>query len=234
MSAAACACFDPLNLSLIPMERSAVAISCTEHANPQTFFDGIPWLNVPISRRARFTVEALHLQRGLLGGSSKGEKMSKLAALAAKRRQKENAQPMEAKVQNTIPEDLPSGLNSLQLSSQVSIARSVSVSNPTPIGVAATRPSSIALSAGHKSANPIDDSSPSSCKPEPQCDPQHLKAPPSAFASTILGPSPSKPRPNLESTIGKSLLDDEAQGFDFTAPSPDDVVIRAQAAKGPR
>jgi elongation factor 1 alpha-like protein len=61
------------------------------------FFSDTPWLQVPEERKAEIHVEPQHpdLGTGLLGGASDsaGPKVSKLAALAAARRKKENESP---------------------------------------------------------------------------------------------------------------------------------------------
>lgn len=211
---------------LIAMGQSAVAISCLEHLKPTGFFDDIPWLDIPISRRAHFTFEPQIRQRGLLGGSAKGEKMSKLAALAAKRRQNENASRVKAEGDKNTADEHASILKALRISSPGSPPQEpTDITNIRQIDATAARNSSGQLS---EDSNRCDLE-----KQETKLKPQELTALPSAFASTMLGPDVSTRPSSLESTM-KLMLNNQPQGFDFTAPSPDDVVTRAQAAKGPR
>lgn len=68
-------------------------VHCATPFTAKEFFRDCPWLRIPADREAEILIEPLYPRLGLLGGSSSagdGGKMSKLAALAAKRRQKEN------------------------------------------------------------------------------------------------------------------------------------------------
>jgi elongation factor 1 alpha-like protein len=217
-------------------EQSAVAINFLEPFDAKMFFHDTPWLNVPTPRQAHIVKESTHLPRGLLGGSSKDEKMSKLAILAAKRRQKENAQPI-ASAPESLPltDDYASSLKALRLSSPVPPKGKLSdITNKDHASTVATQKSPVHTPVEH---NPQEQSNVATSdiqKEETVFEPQKLTARPSPFASAILGSSlPSQP-PNLDSLVEQSLLNCQAQGFDFTAPSPDDVVTKAQAAKGPR
>ena len=75
---------------------------------------------------------------------------------------------------------------------------------------------------------------------EPKEEPAiNIRAPPSTFASTIVGDAAHPPATEL-SHLHSNALDlmaiygqDRAEPFDFTGPSPDDVVLNAQSsAKG--
>lgn len=76
-------------------------------------------------------------------------------------------------------------------------------------------------------------------QPEPQQTVPTIRASPSTFASTIVGPAtgPTAAEPSCLHSNGSDLLriygQDHAEPFDFAAPSPDDVVLNAQnTAKG--
>lgn len=67
------------------------------------FFKDCPWLDIPLRRRAEIVEERLRPRGGLLGGSSSNSihKVSKLAALAAARRKRENEKAIEANSEAT-------------------------------------------------------------------------------------------------------------------------------------
>ncbi|KAL8940544.1 MAG: hypothetical protein Q9216_002761 [Gyalolechia sp. 2 TL-2023] len=71
---------------------------CPETFSVAQFFADAPWLNIPWDRQGEILIEPLYPRGGLLGGSSNqaGSKMSKLAALAAARKKKENFKPESA------------------------------------------------------------------------------------------------------------------------------------------
>ena len=85
-----------MNSTLTPnSEASTVPYPCY-HAlsapfSAKDFFHDTPWLNVPPHRRGEILIEPLYPSAGLLGGSSSSGagKVSKLAALAAKRKQRD-------------------------------------------------------------------------------------------------------------------------------------------------
>lgn len=72
---------------------SMASSTCQAPIWVEIFFKDSPWLKVPRGRRADILIEPLFPRGGLLGGSLKqdgGKPKSKLAALAAARKQKEN------------------------------------------------------------------------------------------------------------------------------------------------
>lgn len=75
-------------------QTSDFKVHCTGSITAKDFFHDCPWLKIPHERRGEILIEPLYPQGRLLGGSSSsGEpKVSKLAALAAARRKKENEQ----------------------------------------------------------------------------------------------------------------------------------------------
>ncbi|TLS25269.1 hypothetical protein PpBr36_07096 [Pyricularia pennisetigena] len=195
-----------------------------------TWFDDMPWLNVPDHRRAEFIAPELP-RGGLLGGSGAAPKMSKLQALAAARKKKAS----EKKIEETeaSPEQQMGSL-SLQ-SSQTKVSAT---------------PRLGALVKQRKEASSV---TPDRCQPQSATEAQpeiptvdgaademdtrtasNDVAEPSAFARTILGP-----RSNLESShkqrqsFGLHYLDMDPSISDiFSRPSPDDRVMAAQAQAG--
>jgi elongation factor 1 alpha-like protein len=230
---AACTFLDRRKIGSDCLLQSAVATHCPQQFDAKAFFEDTPWLDIPPSRRAHIVCEVLPQPRGLLGGSAKSEKMSKLAALAAKRRQKENARPVQAEESGpTAANDYASSLKALRLSSAPPVERKVS-EKQSEVDTAATQK----LAANDLETHPtkhlkIDKLDPS--KPEFQFKPEDVIAQPSAFAKTMFGAAPQARPLNLVLPIHEPLHGDYSPAFDFTTPSPDDLVTRAQAAKGPR
>ncbi|PGH09183.1 translation elongation factor Tu [Blastomyces parvus] len=72
--------------------------SCPEPFSAADFFKDSPWLNIPAHRKADILVEPLYPRLGLLGGAQETSgKVSKLAALAARKR-KDNEKKAAAEV----------------------------------------------------------------------------------------------------------------------------------------
>lgn len=211
-------------------------IDCLEYFDLKTFFADAPWLSIPTSRQAHIIKEPLRLPTGLLGGSAKGEKMSKLAALAAKRRQKENVQPVQVggESQPTV-DDFASSLKALRLSSPALFKRKLSdITGKDQFNTGTTQkpPRHTPVTDSPEKRSPAATLYPQ--KEDAEFEPKDLKARPSPFASTILGSATPTQPSNLDFVVEQSLLGSQLHGFDFTVPSPDDVVLKAQAAKGPR
>ncbi|KAJ5267157.1 Translation elongation/initiation factor/Ribosomal beta-barrel [Penicillium angulare] len=223
------------------------------HFSAAEFFRDSPWLNVPSHRKADILVEPLYPRLGLLGGAPEaGGKMSKLAALAAARKQKESGQAAstpststsdpqqheKAKVSlkdrlaaSSKPAKPSEGLAGLQ-----SMRRSAKPSSP------AQKPSSPEPTKVVPAPAPVLKDQPEDLvdnKEEPQQPIQEIRAQPSMFASAIIGSQtgPQMAEPSRLQSNHVDLLQiyglDHAEPFDFAEPSPDDVVIKAQStAKG--
>lgn len=82
------------------------------------FFFDCPWLAIPEHRQAEIIIQPIYPRGGLLGGSSRPAKMSKLAALAAKRRQKENENPHAASPIPAESDDYATRLKNLKISAE--------------------------------------------------------------------------------------------------------------------
>ncbi|KIW14431.1 hypothetical protein PV08_07214 [Exophiala spinifera] len=204
---------------------------CSTPFSAAEFFKDCPWLSVPEHRKAVILIEPLYPRGGLLGGSSGGGKPSKLAALAAKRRQKEN----ERSASNNIP--TPKSDNDY-----VARLRSLHINGPA----AQQRPTTTRTNESSKDhimtddlqvQRPEDDSTLGSSTehgqksetpnvPEPV-----IRAPPSAFASIMTSHDFDERHLQVSPNLLLPALD-LSKFAAFAEPSPDDVVSRAQNAKG--
>jgi elongation factor 1 alpha-like protein len=184
---------------------------------PKDFFSDAPWLNIPTYCQARI-VETPSRPRGrLLGGSAKGGKMSKLAALAAKRRQAQEAKadPTGQPVQS---DEYAEKLR------QLTITRSAPEEKPENTDLDGSRPD-----------DNMDIDEPDDKEEEfldqkripPAGFVQRLQSPPSAFASIVTGTR--RPLPQHTHTLLPMDTSTATDAFDFAQPSPDDVFRKAQS-----
>jgi elongation factor 1 alpha-like protein len=207
------------------------------------FFQDSPWLKIPPHRRGEILIEPVFPRLGLLGGSSAGEgKMSKIAALAARRRQKENEKQSTTNINiRDAAEESVSSLSKLR-------AATTHTSYPLKQRPTTLRPNQESLSAvDQKQELPSPEYTPPTIQEEknrtlvkidlsdviqPVAEVADLQANPSSFARTLMishenashfTPEPPNPFPQHAIT-----------SFDFLKPSPDDVVLKAQNYKGPR
>lgn len=203
-------------------------------------------------------VEPLYPRLGLLGGAPEaGGKVSKLAALAAARKKKEGATPDTSTPSTPQPERSDVSSPDVQGAPRSLRERLAASGRSTP------KPSGSSGSSLGRLARPNQPSPPpvrkeSFAEPKEPAVPhmppstsstshevaQHhqsvpdIRASPSTFASTIVGISgPTIAEPSHVNSNGTDLLkiygQDNAEPFDFAAPSPDDVVLNAQnTAKG--
>jgi elongation factor 1 alpha-like protein len=189
---------------------------------PAWYFDDMPWLNVPRERQADF-IQPERPRGGLLGGGEGVPKMSKLQALAAARKkkidEKKELERVEKDVENLSVRDSQKE-NDKTLSQK-------QMPQPTPQVV-----------------SPLND-----IEPEVTTDDNKQKdfgspskggfidedftvvvsqATPSAFAQTLFGSAPVKThRPDVFAmpyTSSSSFI-----AHAFAEPSPDDIVLAAQA-----
>lgn len=191
------------------------------------FFSDCPWLQVPEHRRAIINIEPVYSHRGLLGGSSKDGKMSKLAALAAKRRQKENEKPVVSSVNQPAKSgDLGANLSKLSLTSSHAKSREEALaedpttqSGQTQLRSDVPEPMDGVVQSPHDAVKGF-----SSENPEPA---MVARAAPSMFAKIVLGGNPS-----IDSSSSIVLPDETSGLFATFGPSPDDVINKAQRTKG--
>ncbi|EXJ54331.1 elongation factor 1-alpha [Cladophialophora yegresii CBS 114405] len=182
------------------------------------FFQDSPWLNIPEHRRGEIVIEPLYPRLGLLGGAANAGKMSKLAALAAKRRQKENQPPAsEPRPGSEIKEDYLPDLKKLGITASPQ-AKSTS-SEPQALERQAPSTGGEASAEADRQKHTPD---------VPLVVDQNLRGHPSAFASIMTNHGPeSQSLPSTDFPSVKAT----AKSFNFAEPSPDDIVTKAQSAK---
>ncbi|RLL99620.1 hypothetical protein CFD26_108194 [Aspergillus turcosus] len=237
------------------------ASSPSSHFSAEDFFRDSPWLNVPAHRKGEILIEPLYPRLGLLGGAPESSgKVSKLAALAAARKKKEtnkaaSAVPTTPGLAGT-PEKAPveSKLASLSLRERLAgngKAQKPSESGQLPRTLGRGTPLESPLAQKKLSPEPLKLKSPETIPVEPATEklsvgeeekeqPKvNIRAPPSTFASTIVGAN-TRPQITEPSHLYSNTVDlmqiygqDLTEPFDFAGPSPDDVVLNAQSsAKG--
>lgn len=146
--------------------------------------------------------------------------MSKLAALAAKRRQKESAGPPAAtKSSADAPQDeYAANLSKLSLSSDTAKDRGKKAKEQGGLPAASNED---ADEAGEENEPPAELGS---IEEEPVV----ARTQPSEFAVTFL----NTPRtPYQTTTLSFNVLTGDNQAFDFKDPSPDDIVYKAQTGR---
>ena len=220
----------------------------------QDFFADAPWLQIPSERQGEILIEPLYPRRGLYGGSpGAGEaKISKLAALAAARRKKENEK-------NISPESEGSNASVAILETLDRRTRSRDVSNlkgPASSGLEGTpsvAATSVPIRRSRKYPSKRQDLSPSATpgndtpkEPPPlgsetddsaqEADPRSTPtAAPSVFAKTMFGGAQDPLPSTLESLWSRTFSfpgrsGAKAKSDPFAGPSPDDVVAKAQSS----
>ncbi|CAF9916930.1 Hsp70 suppressor, GTPase facilitates ribosomal subunit dissociation [Imshaugia aleurites] len=210
------------------------------------FFSDCPWLNIPGDRHGDILIEPLYPRGGLLGGSSKsdGAPKSKLAALAAARKQKE--------IQKA--EDGQNATNSAALLDKLIGKPRQLKPDGAPISSSGTPLSAITEQTvkeqprkyprrkSKRLESPEDDqpakktSQKLSCSASPEIEkpPEIIPtAGPSVFAQIIFGAPAGSQQHEVYTSDRYMLRPDTYTEFDFAGPSPDDVVTKAQNTKGP-
>lgn len=196
------------------------------------YFRDMPWGNIPKDRETIFIPPAIP-RGGLLGGSEAPPKMSKLQMLAAARKKKAEEKIAKENVERT----------QAQMSELSVEERSVSKENiPLAGGFSKRLKTSETTAQGRRPLTDVEPSRlerPSQTTPEvtesfqPPVEPEERpvveKARPSGFAQTLFGPSnASKPKLRELFTLPNAGLSPSILEA-FAKPSPDDVVLAAQA-----
>ncbi|KAK2858477.1 hypothetical protein FQN49_004695 [Arthroderma sp. PD_2] len=238
---------------------SSFPLPCSTHFRAHDFFRDSPWLNIPPHRKTDILIEPLYPRLGLLGGSSseKPGKMSKLAALAAARKKKETEKQNQGGVvaggpsAGTSAEGVQEqGSKPISLRDRLAgVGRNKTPPNSRPIGPLRTG-SGTSSTGSPQTAEPLQNSQKgrqaaskapekAQVKPEEPALPKYIEklaADPSKFAATIVGekraPDTTTPSsvPPREYNLFNFVVQDLTEVYNFTEPSPDDIVIGAQNA----
>ena len=214
--------------------------------SPEDFFKDSPWFNVPKDRLGEILIEPLHPRGGLLGGMSKqdGQPKSKLAALAAARKKKENQKPEESEtITNSIALlDRLGGKSTGSMKTKASIPSVPSLDDRTAESATNVRRSKYP---GRKASN----RSTSPAKPPPKTtsvmgspapsmavEEETRSAPvatPSDFAQAMFGSSWKATESDLHCSLSHVLQPfPNRTESTFVGPSPDDTILEAQHSKG--
>lgn len=230
--------------AVAPTRCSLAAGSCGNDFSVADFFKDSPWLNVPNNRVGKILVEPLYPRGGLLGGASTQDSApkSKLAALAAARRNKENQKSDSGQTSSSIALlDKLGGKSREQRH-----AGRMKSSNPDSKFATAEQAKSVQsrryLARQPPEIAPLREQTPSQSFPAAQYSPpttgdkpQPDLAPvaaPSAFARTISGSSRKHQEPAFALFHYNVQSSERHTEFDFAGPSPDDIVTKAQKTKG--
>ncbi|OLN85316.1 HBS1-like protein [Colletotrichum chlorophyti] len=204
--------------------------------SPASYFHGIPWMNVPKSRQA-VLVPPRSLPGGLLGGGD-GPKLSKLQALAAARKKKTDATKTDDKVDRAEKRMSTLALNdaskenerpgSSMLAKRQKLSLSSDSSSQIPIPIQQAQQDDVEFS-----GMDIDPSREPLAGDDVQGEDECFVVPssrPSAFAQTLFGSSQDTA---ASQTYNLPYLDSSTfVPSAFTQPSPDDIVLAAQAKAG--
>lgn len=220
---------------------------CQNTLSVADFFQDCPWLDIPHNRRALILVESLRPHMGLLGGNPEenGKPKSKLAALAAARRKKENVGASTSTTggsSNSVAllDRLSNKSASATSGQKPSLALRDNTTQKISSGTAGVAPGLPSRPKEPKEKEELSSRS-ESIASKPAVDKKQndlpLKPPtglPSVFAQAIFASSLSSAMADTKSLspFTSFVYSTQAKSNPFTGPSPDDVVIRAQAAKG--
>ncbi|KIX96399.1 uncharacterized protein Z520_07665 [Fonsecaea multimorphosa CBS 102226] len=218
-------CSSPASLS----RHLATIATCSNPFSAADFFKDSPWLQIPEHRRAQIIITPLYPRFRLLGGASNNGKTSKLAALAAKRRQKESERLDAQTTDDTgSQQDYLSSLNKLRISQPSRVKSESSDASASPLAESQLQSQkndhrhgdSVQIDSKHKSSQGAPDAS-------LEVD-QRLRAGPSAFASIMTSRDADTYLPSSSDLFSIGV---NAKSFNFAEPSPDDIVTKAQTGK---
>ncbi|KAI8312688.1 HBS1-like protein [Colletotrichum sp. SAR11_59] len=198
-----------------------------------SYFHGISWMGIPQSRQAILTPPQ-PLPGGLLGGGE-GPKLSKLQALAAARKKKTDVKKDDDKVDRaekrmsslaiTEPSSKESGSGLLAKRQKLSGESTPQPSATSQLQTSSSdAPSGMDVDLAQETPAGKDELTQDDCFVVPSTRP-------SAFAQTLFGPS----QDSADASQTYSMPYTTSSSFvpsAFTQPSPDDIVLAAQAKAG--
>ncbi|KAK8098601.1 uncharacterized protein PG998_014087 [Apiospora kogelbergensis] len=189
----------------------------SKHFSFADFFNDMPWGNIPKDRETTF-IAPLYPRGGLLGGADSPKKPSKLRELALKRKQKAE----EQKVGSTDQDVQGTTAQMSQLPSPPS-------KKPGLGTLLADRKRKVG-DLGQVEIPPVTKSSPEPSVKTPLDEPALELAMPSAFAQTLVGSAPAAPKAIPKTSYQLPYMAFTSSVSEaFSGPSPDDVVLSAQA-----
>ncbi|KAI1777040.1 hypothetical protein F4818DRAFT_408903 [Hypoxylon cercidicola] len=215
----------------------------TRHISFASFFGDMPWLDIPKDRQTIF-VEPPRNRGGLLGGASTSGKMSKLQALAAARKKKADEQNPEEKLRRVTQH-----LSSLSTAPGQPGSTKENVRPPQPsTGEAAGLTGAIKTTIFQRATfeqvkveneglqnqldtaekQPVQSPLAAASPPLPIAKPPEI-ATPSPFARALLRPTNCSTTPSRRTYPFPYINVTSSSADAFSAPSPDDVVLRAQS-----
>lgn len=201
----------------------------------------MPWGNIPKHREGTF-IAPLYPHGGLLGGAGAPGKPSKLQQLALARKKKAEEQKTgntDQDVQGTTAQ-----LSQLSVAQDLGVneaGKSIPITGPSsPDSTSSSKKSGLGtiladrkrkvVDLGQVEIPPVTKPSPEPSVKTPNEDPAPEPATPSAFAQTLLGSAPAaiKPLPKTSYQLPYMAFTSSVSEA-FSGPSPDDVVLSAQA-----
>lgn len=207
------------------------------------FFQDMPWGSILTSRRQTTFLEPSRPRGGLLGGGpANPPKTSKLAQIAAERKRKleEKKAQEEAEPRRNVLAEKPRDTNSDFMSSSWSSRLEVRLKAPKArVGETSPAPASPRNSAPGRQLPPTLSQllHPTSLPPDVDA-PEYMdsesdlglrKANPSSFASALFGSTSPTPSRQIPAAFSLPYMAFSPSFEAFSRPSPDDVVLAAQA-----
>ncbi|KAL8870353.1 MAG: hypothetical protein Q9174_003581 [Haloplaca sp. 1 TL-2023] len=235
---------------------SPSTLSCSMGLSATDFFADAPWLNIPVERRGEILVEPLYPRGRLLGGSpaQDGPKPSKLAALAAARKKKENNKlgghpdqgPKTSAAHLEKPSDISGGEKASEFHSHDEYHSGLEALPQVQAQPASQPRKYPKRRRGSSDVIPPESKAPETQEPSADTEnsvhkitaPSVPTAKPSMFATTMFA-SPQQSHTSLIDSFQSlklclpSIPNTNTKANPFAGPSPDDKVIKAQnSSKG--
>ena len=223
------------------------SLQCQATLSIEDFFKDSPWLKVPENRRGEITTEPLYPRGRLLGGSPAGQDAppkSKLAALAAARKKKENMRSASNETNSSVAllDKLGTKLQTTKIDSQstephVEDTKLASKSLDPPARKYPTKKRQVPDPTEMQNTNTkrTQTSPEAAVQERPVTEPAPV-ARPSSFAQTLFGSSTiatySSVAPAQSPLLYPAYTRADTENDPFAGPSPDDVIVKAQTSKG--
>ncbi|KAJ6160879.1 Translation elongation factor EF-1 subunit [Penicillium chermesinum] len=209
------------------------------HFSAADFFRDCPWLNVPLHRKSEILVEPLYPRLGLLGGATRSGWQGLEVGCTSRQTLRCQMPPPEPSKLSSLRERLAATSKPSKPSEGLAGLRRTEGKPATPESSIIKTPMSPEPDPDKAEAPPVVGAEDSKDRAPSEQAASDMRAPPSMFASAILGdfPGQTAAEPSHLHSNSVDLLQiygqKPAEPYDFTDPSPDDVVLNAQnTAKG--